>query len=293
MNTTEIDMYSVICSHDGIKAKDIARAIGLQRTDINRLLYNAPFIHELCYMDEEYCWHGLIRQSRPHLGLSGFCGYYSTVGEFLSLSEDEWLEELKKGCRAIGRNLNDTRGLIHSFLDSRKVMLTLFSDLADSGQTWLDGLDEPVGHDGPDRPDEPGGHDGPDRPDESDGTGATDGSMKLCYKEWEICFELRVKRARQIRIYADVLVITENRVFSLEFKMKDVIDPEEELQAVKYAKYLDVIFGPEYEVIPALVLTRATDLYTWQQLPGTTAEVPVCSGDMLFNLFDEFIGFLG
>ena len=29
-------------------------------------------------------------------------------------------------------------------------------------------------------------------------------------------------------IYADVLVITETHVFSLEFKMKDVIDPEEE-----------------------------------------------------------------
>ena len=60
----------------------------------------------------------------------------------------------------------------------------------------------------------------------------------------------------------------------------------------KYAKYLDIIFGSEYEVIPALVLTRASDLYTWQQLPGSTAEVPVCSGDMLFNLFDEYYGFL-
>ena len=89
-----------------------------------------------------------------------------------------------------------------------------------------------------------------------------------------------------------MLVVTEDKVFSLEFKMKDVIDPEEELQAVKYARYLDVIFGSGYEVIPALVLTRAADLYSWEQLPGSSAEVPVCSGDMLFNLFDEFLGFL-
>ena len=95
-----------------------------------------------------------------------------------------------------------------------------------------------------------------------------------------------------IRIYADVLVITDDKVFSLEFKMKDVIDPDEELQAVKYAKYLDVIFGSDYEVTPALVLTGASDLYRWERLPGSTAELPVCSGDMLFNLFDEFIGFL-
>jgi len=245
INETEIKLYSLICSHDGIKARELAGKIGADRAEINRLLYCAPFIHELCYQDENYCWHGLIRQTQPHIGLGDFCGYYASVERFLCQSEEEWLEELKNGCRLIGRNLNDTRGLIHSFLDARKVMISLFRDL--------------------------------DRLDTS------------C---WEICFELRIRKARHIRIFADVLVITEDKVFSLEFKMKDEIDPEEELQAVKYAKYLDVIFGPTYEVIPALILTRATDLYTWQQLPSTTAEIPVCSGDMLFNLFDEYIGFL-
>ena len=164
---------------------------------------------------------------------------------FLGQPEEEWLEELKCGCKSIGRNLNDTRGLIHSFRDARETMIGLFQDL--------------------------------NMPDAS---------------SWELCFELRIRKARHIRIYADVLVITGDKVFSLEFKMKDMIDPEEELQAVKYAKYLEVIFGPEYEVIPALVLTRASDLYTWQQLPESTAELPVCSGDMLFNLFDEYYGFL-
>ena len=242
---TEIRMYSIICSHDGIKARDIAGKIGVDKTQINRLLYNAPFIHELCYRDKDYRWHGLIRQSFPHTGLADFCGYYASVERFRQQGEEEWLEELKAGCRSIGRNLNDTRGLIHSFLDAREVMLGLFED--------MDELDT---------------------------------------SSWEICFELRIKRARHIRIYADVLVITGDKVFSLEFKMKDVIDPEEELQAVKYARYLDVIFGPDYEVIPALVLTRAEDLYTWSPLPGSTAQIPVCSGDMLFNLFDEYIGFL-
>ena len=87
-------------------------------------------------------------------------------------------------------------------------------------------------------------------------------------------------------------MITEDKVFSLEFKMKDVIEEEEELQAAKYAGYLDVIFGDPYEIIPALVLTRAEDLYIWKELPGSTAMLPVCSGDMLFNLFDEYLGFL-
>ena len=87
-------------------------------------------------------------------------------------------------------------------------------------------------------------------------------------------------------------MITEDRVFSLEFKMKDRIDPEEVSQAAKYSGYLEVLFGPDYDVIPALVLTRAEDLYTTAVLSGSTAEVPVCSGDMLFNLFDEYLRFL-
>jgi hypothetical protein len=245
INETEIRIYSLICSNDGIKARDIARKVGVEKADINRLLYNAPFIHELCYRDTDFNWHGLIRQAHPHTGLGDFCGYYGSVERFLGQPEEEWLEELKCGCKSIGRNLNDTRGLIHSFRDARETMIGLFQDL--------------------------------NMPDAS---------------SWELCFELRIRKARHIRIYADVLVITGDKVFSLEFKMKDMIDPEEELQAVKYAKYLEVIFGPEYEVIPALVLTRASDLYTWQQLPESTAELPVCSGDMLFNLFDEYYGFL-
>ena len=245
INETEIRIYSLICSNDGIKARDIARKVGVEKADINRLLYNAPFIHELCYRDTDFNWHGLIRQAHPHTGLGDFCGYYGSVERFLGQPEEEWLEELKCGCKSIGRNLNDTRGLIHSFRDARETMIGLFQDL--------------------------------NMPDAS---------------SWELCFELRIRKARHIRIYADVLVITGDKVFSLEFKMKDMIDPEEELQAVKYAKYLEVIFGPEYEVIPALVLTRASDLYTWQQLPESTAELPVCSGDMLFNVFDEYYGFL-
>ena len=36
---------------------------------------------------------------------------------------------------------------------------------------------------------------------------------------------------------------------------------------------------------------KAGDVFTETvQLPGTTAELPVLSGDMLFNLFDEYIG---
>ena len=47
----------------------------------------------------------------------------------MELAEETWLELLTEGCRRIGRNLNDTRGLIHSFRDCGNSMRGLFRDL--------------------------------------------------------------------------------------------------------------------------------------------------------------------
>ncbi len=110
--------------------------------------------------------------------------------------------------------------------------------------------------------------------------------------DWEIAFELRLKRSRTVRIYADVLIITEDRVFSLEFKMKDAVDPEEIKQAAKYVPYLEIMFGPDYEIIPVLVLTAAAELFQFVPIGNADAVLPVCSGDMLFNVFNEYLGFL-
>lgn len=240
--------YSLICSSDGITARELARKLGVTRKEVNQCLYRYPFIHDLCYHDEDYRWHGLIRQAYPHEGLRDYCGWYGFVDEFLSLDEHTWLNELEQGCRAIGRNLNDARGLIHSFTDARQVMRGLFVDLH--------------------------------------------GCSVDC-DNWELAFELRVRRAKWVRIYADVLVITPTHAFSLEFKMKDTIALDEVAQAAKYVPYLEVILGPELDVIPALVLTRASDLFSHAQVPNTSAELPVASADMLFNVFDEYLTFLG
>lgn len=241
MNTQQ-SICALICQSDGIKARDIAKKLDLDHQTVNHVLYTSPLMKELCWQDSEYRWHGIVRQARPHLGLQEFAGYYNRVDEFLDLSEEEWLSRLMEGCTNIGRNLNDTRGLFHSFRDCREQMRRLFDDLVEmAGDACLG---------------------------------------------WEIVFELRLKRSRYVRIYADVLVITENRVFSLEFKMKDRIDPKEIQQSAKYVPYLEIVFGPEYDVIPVLVLTKARDLFNLEQA------VPVCSGDMLFNVFDEYLGFL-
>ena len=224
---TEYGIYSQIASGEGIRARDIAKELHIDRKTVNHYLYRSPYMRDLCYQDKDYRWHALIRQGRPHLGLVDYSGYYGTVKEFLELTEDEWFEMLLAGCKRIGRNLNDIRGLFHSFRDAREVMCSLFADLDTMGAD----------------------------------------------KE-------------------DVLVVTDRYVFSLEFKMKDKIDPDELSQAAKYSPYLEVIFGPEYEVIPVLVLTRAEDLYRYEKFGGTTAEVPVCSGDMLFNVLDEYQGIM-
>lgn len=203
---------------------------------------------ELCWQDDEYRWHGIVRQTRPHSGLMEFAGCYSLVRNFLALSEDEWLEKLTEGCTNIGRSLNDTRGLFHSFRDCRSQLISLFRDLSEMAGDRI--------------------------------------------YNWEISFELRLKRSRHVRIYADVLVITEDKVFALEFKMKDRIDPAEVQQAAKYVPYLEIMFGPDYEIIPVLVLTAASELFRFEAIGGRDMDLPVCSGDMLFNAFDEYLGFL-
>ena len=247
-NETDRAICAVICRSNGIKAKDIATELGIDRKTVNQVLYSSPLMKELCWQDKDYLWHGIIRQSRPHSGLMEFAGYYSLVRDFMALSEEAWLEKLTEGCTNIGRNLNDTRGLFHSFRDCRAQMIALFRDLADMAGDRI--------------------------------------------YDWEIAFELRLKRSRHVRIYADVLVITEDKVFALEFKMKDRIDPEEVQQAAKYVPYLEIMFGPDYEIIPVLVLTAANELFRFEAIGGKDMILPVCSGDMLFNAFDEYLGFL-
>ena len=239
---------AAICRGKGLRAREIAAELGLDHKTVNRALYGSPLMKELCWQDRDFRWHGLVRQDRPHAGLEEFAGWYGTAEQFTALSEAEWMAQLTKGCGDVGRNLNDTRGLLHSFRDCRAAMLGLFRDLREMlGDECL---------------------------------------------AWELAFELRLKRARYVRIYADVLVITDSRVFSLEFKMKDKIDPEELKQAAKYTPYLEIVFGLDYEIIPVLVLTAAAEFFDFVRLEGEDRLVPVCSGDILFNVFDEYMGFL-
>ena len=190
----ERKVCAAICQSNGVKAKEIAALLKLDRNTVNHILYASPLLKELCYQDRDYRWHGIIRQTRPHSGLFEFSGYYGLVSEFLGLTEEAWLESLIDGCQRIGRSVNDTRGLFHSFRDCREQMFRLFADLRDMlGDACLD---------------------------------------------WEI------------------------------------------------------VFGQEYEVIPALVLTAAKEMFDFVPIGGSDAILPVCSGDMLFNVFDEYLGFL-
>ena len=112
------EICALICRSSGIKAKDIAKELEVERKEVNHILYSSPLMKELCWQDREYKWHGIMKQARPHIGLQEFAGYYDTVGNFVGLTEEEWMDHLKAGCIYIGRNLNDTRGLFHSFLDN-------------------------------------------------------------------------------------------------------------------------------------------------------------------------------
>ena len=41
-----------------------------------------------------------------------------------------------------------------------------------------------------------------------------------------------------------------------------------------------------------LVLTKAQELFEFAQVGDLDMVVPVCSGDMIFNAFNEYLGFL-
>ena len=156
---------AAICQGDGLKAREIAGLLNLDRRTVNRVLYASPLLKELCYQDRDSRWHGIIRQERPHAGLFEFCGYYSKVAEFLDLTEDGWMDRLIEGCQRIGRSVSDARGLFHSFRDCRAQMARLFEDLTDMiGDPCLD---------------------------------------------WEIAAGLSLERSRRVRLYADVLEVTE------------------------------------------------------------------------------------
>ncbi len=244
----ELNIYALIAREDGVKAREIARETGMDKSAVSRLLVSSALMRELCFQDREYLWHALVRQKAPYEGLREFSGWYGTVREFLALEEDEWLRQLEEGCVRIGRSLNDTRGLIHSFMDCRQTMVRLFAYLGNMSS--------------------------------------------LPFPDWEIVFELLLNRARRIRVYADVLLITPGKVFSLEFKMKNKIAPEEGLQAAKYVPYLEILFGTRTDLLPALVLTGAADLFDYVPVGRTEFVLPVCSGDMLFNVLNEYLGFL-
>ena len=244
----ECRIYAQIASHDGILAREIAKRLSIPKKEINRFLSGSALMRELCYQDQAYRWHSVVQQTFPHAGLYEFCAWYGTGRELTEEPEDIWLNRMQEGCQRIGRNLNDTRGLLHSFRDCRATMLQLFADLKEM--------------------------------------------INSSVLDWELAFEVRMNRARYIRIYADVLLIAGQHAFSLEFKMKGAPVEEELRQAVKYAPSLELILGQASQVIPVLVLTAASDLFEALPVPGTDAEVWVCSGDMLFNVMNEYMDFL-
>ena len=246
----EKEIYGIICRKDGIKASEIARLLGAQRHEVNVCLYRSALMREFCYKDEKDYWYGLIRHRRPFSALYDFSGWYGTVREFLMLDEEHFMNELTEGCQRIGRVLNDTRGVLHSFRDCREVMVSLFRDMKEMS-------DEP-------------------------------------FDDWEIAFEVRFNRARYIRVYADVLLICDGHVFSLEFKMKNEVLQEDLEQSVKYVPYLQVLFGEAFTVTPALVLTGAEGIYehVTVECAGERQDGIICSRDLLFNVPDEQLRFL-
>lgn len=94
-NKLENDVLAIIKTSPGIKAKDIAKKLNIERSQVNALLYGA--LRSCCFQDTSYCWFlndGInvkeaetidANQSIPDKELSDLCKYYLNC---LSLEEN-------------------------------------------------------------------------------------------------------------------------------------------------------------------------------------------------------------
>ena len=65
---------ALICRSQGIRAREIANSLGVERRAVNHELYSSPLMKELCWQDGDSRWHGIGRQASPHVGLQEFAG---------------------------------------------------------------------------------------------------------------------------------------------------------------------------------------------------------------------------
>ena len=84
----ELKIYAMISRRNGIKAREISRETGIEKTEVSRRLVSSALMRELCYQDNEYRWHALVRQQAPYEGLYEFSGWYGTVHEFMAEGEE-------------------------------------------------------------------------------------------------------------------------------------------------------------------------------------------------------------
>ena len=56
MDIIERDIYALIASDDGIKAREIAKKLNKDRSTVNHYLYNSPYMKDLCCRNENYEW---------------------------------------------------------------------------------------------------------------------------------------------------------------------------------------------------------------------------------------------
>ena len=92
MNEFEKAILKTIAEHPGIKAKDIAQALGCERKDVNSALYGT--LKSRCYQDTSYRWYlnaqknttkAVDPAASPDKRLVDICKYYLNC---LSLEEN-------------------------------------------------------------------------------------------------------------------------------------------------------------------------------------------------------------
>ena len=97
-------VYKIICQHpEGIRAKDIARRMGITKTEVNSYLYSYEGLELFEQNPDDYTWH--LKEKLPASALLRVAVTHGDMEEVFTVVSDEEDQESDSGIYWMGRTL--------------------------------------------------------------------------------------------------------------------------------------------------------------------------------------------
>ena len=261
----DLEIYKVISRQSGgMNAAAIAGILRRDAYDVRRSLSASPLINELCYRNSRGQYSSLISGRYPHYGLDHFSCCYFTVETFLELPEKVFLEKLEQGKNEKMASSSFSAFNRKNARMARCSMLGMFTDLRMREEKKEERQQE-------------------------NRAGGVDVSERM--KKWEIAFypEIIVSGG-VLRCSCDVLLITECYAFAFSFLSASRSSDRQLLKLYTLSGDFGTIFGSEYRIVAAPVLTNGSGQIVRKKVTGekqdVSVELTLCSRDMMYSFLD-------